>query len=141
MPAIKPSLWLHPARLTAERDGRVTFDPGYPCVRGHHAERYVGGDSGCVECSRINAGRAKQRREANPNIVTRERAQKLKLKSYNTGTPCARGHHGKRFTLTARCVKCAQAGLYVVNGPEAEALQEQIADLNAARRQREFIAQ
>jgi hypothetical protein len=59
-PDAKPlSLTMHPARLAAERAGRLTFGPGYPCIHNHHAERYVGGRINCVECVRLGLAKRK----------------------------------------------------------------------------------
>jgi hypothetical protein len=133
MPETIQPLWTHPARLEAERTGRKRFDPGYPCVNGHHAERFVGGRISCVECARINTANFRLKCEAvmRHSIMTREEAQSHGLTTYFSGEPCGRGHPSRRRTINARCVKCQQLGLYRVMGPEAEALEDQIADINA----------
>lgn len=61
----KPSLGLynHPARIKAERAGHLTFDPGYPCLKGHKVHRYVTSLT-CIECSRLRNEIAKERMEA-----------------------------------------------------------------------------
>jgi hypothetical protein len=61
IPAPAVSLWMHPARLAAEKAGLKTFDPGYACVHGHHAERFVWSQQ-CVACTRLNNQRQKVKR-------------------------------------------------------------------------------
>jgi hypothetical protein len=52
-PSVGPGLNLNPARLQAEREGRKTWDPGFPCVNGHLAHRATGGGMACIECTRL----------------------------------------------------------------------------------------
>jgi hypothetical protein len=58
-------LYTHPARLAAEKAGRPTFDPGFPCMHGHRSDRGVGGALDCLECRRISRAKhlAKQQRK------------------------------------------------------------------------------
>jgi hypothetical protein len=128
MPETIQPLWTHPARLEAERAGRKRFYAGR-CANGHDGERFV--DSlGCVECSRLRNENNKFK-SAKLDIVTRGDAEARGLKVYFTGERCGRGHLCRRWTISARCTKCQQLGLYHATGPEAEALEDQIADLNA----------
>jgi hypothetical protein len=51
-PSVGPGLNLHPERLKAIREGRATWDPGFPCIHNHFSFRRVHGRMECLECTR-----------------------------------------------------------------------------------------
>lgn len=38
--------------------------------------------------------------------MTRKEALEMKLRKYNTGKSCKRGHNGWRYTNTGACIQC-----------------------------------